>query len=113
MIKAFRSAFVLDLYYNRYSSMVPEIKYLYFSSEQFSDKSPSGCSDTARALDSSGMDNLPTPARHIHGQGDKSVDAISSTAYRAGYDILNEFFRQPAICPGPASDVEGAGKHRD
>jgi hypothetical protein len=38
------------------------------------------------------------------------MDDMSPTTHRAGYDILNEFFGQPAIGPGPVSDEEGPGK---
>lgn len=32
------------------------------------------------------------------------------TTRGAGYDILNKFFKEAAIGPGPVSDVEGLGK---
>ena len=35
---------------------------------------------------------------------------MSPTTHVAGYDILNEFFKEAAIGPGPMSDVEGLGK---
>jgi hypothetical protein len=34
-------------------------------------------------------------------------DDMSPTTHGAGYDILNEFFGEAAIGPGPMSDVEG------
>jgi hypothetical protein len=69
-----------------------------------------GCLDTAEALNSSGTDDLPTSAIHIQNEGDETVDGMSPTTHRAGYNILNEFFRQPAIGSGSVSDVERPGK---
>ena len=80
------------------------------TSEPTIDKSSADCPDTVEALDSSGTDDLPTSATHIQIEGDETVDSMSPTTHRAGYDILNEFFGQPAIGPGPVSDVGRPGK---
>jgi len=74
------------------------------TSELAIDKSSANCTDTAEALDFPGTDDLPTSAIHIQIEGDETVDDISPTTHRAGYEILNEFFGQPAI------GVEGPGK---
>jgi hypothetical protein len=66
------------------------------------------CPDIPEALDSSGIDDLPTSATHI--QGDEIADDMSPTTYSAGYEILNEFFGQPAIGLEAVSDVGEHGK---
>jgi hypothetical protein len=69
--------------------------------------------DIAEALESSGMDDLPISTTHIEIEGGARVEDMSPTTHRAGYDILNEFFGQPAIDPGSVSDVEGFNKWPD
>jgi hypothetical protein len=80
------------------------------TSELAIDKSSANCTDTAEALDFPGMDDLPTSAINIQIEGDETVDDISLTTHRAGYEILNEFFGQPAIGLDAVSDMEGPGK---
>jgi hypothetical protein len=74
------------------------------------DRSSLDFPDAAEALDSPGTDDLPTSAIYIQIEGDKTVDDMSPTTHRAGYNILNEFFGQPAVSPGPLSDVDVPGK---
>ncbi|PMD21287.1 hypothetical protein NA56DRAFT_703465 [Hyaloscypha hepaticicola] len=66
--------------------------------------------DITEALESSGMDDLPISATHIQIEGSERVDDMSlPTTHYTGYNILNEFFGQPAIDPSSVSDVEGPG----
>jgi hypothetical protein len=84
-------------------------------SEPTIDKLSMNCPDTAKALDSSDMDDLPTFAIHIQIEGDEITSASLADdmfliTHGNGFAILNEFFEQPAIGPGPVSDMEGLGK---
>jgi hypothetical protein len=54
--------------------------------------------------------SVAASAIHIQIEGDETVDNMSPTTHRAGYDILNEFFGQPAIGLEAVSDREGPGK---
>lgn len=88
------------------------------TSESTIGRSSTNCPDTAQGLDPSGTDDLPTSATHIQIEGDERVDDMSPTTHRAGYEILNEFFGQPAIGLEAVSDTEEHGKwpestHRD
>jgi hypothetical protein len=78
-------------------------------------KSSVNCLDTAKAPDSSNIDDLPTSTIHIQIEGDEItsallVDDMFLMTHSDGFAILNEFFEQPAIRLGPMSDVEGLGK---
>jgi hypothetical protein len=84
-------------------------------SEPTIDKLSMNCPDTAKALDSSDMDDLPTFAIHIQIEGDEitSISLIDNTflmTHGDGFAILNKFFEQPVIRSGPVSDVEGLSK---
>jgi hypothetical protein len=74
------------------------------------DKSSVGCPDIVEALDPSGTVDLPTSAICDQIEGDETVNGMSPTTHRAGYDILNDFFGQPAIGLEAVSDVERPGK---
>jgi hypothetical protein len=78
-------------------------------------KSSVNCLDTAKALDSFDIDNLPTSAIHIQIEGDEItstllVDDMFLMTHSDGFAILNKFFKQPAIRLRPMSDVEGLRK---
>jgi hypothetical protein len=68
------------------------------------------CPDIPRASHSSSIDDLSTSATHIQIKGDRTVDDMSLTTYRAGYEILSEFFGQPAIGLESVSNIEEHGK---
>jgi hypothetical protein len=58
---------------------------------------------------------MPTSAIHIQIEGGEitslsPLDEMSPTTHGAGYDIINGFFEEAAISPGPVSDVERLGK---
>jgi hypothetical protein len=68
------------------------------------------CPDISKALDSSGIDDLPTSATHIQIEGDEIVDDMSPTTHSTGYEILNEFFGHSATELEAMGDIGEHGK---
>jgi hypothetical protein len=79
-------------------------------SEPHIEKSSADRLGITKALEPSTTDGLLTSAIYTQIEGDRTVDNISLTTYRAGYNIIDNFFGQHDIGLEAVNDVEKPAK---